>query len=391
VRLFVVLEAVLDVPLSYNGGPTSFLARASNLFSGPKRIKLLQEEEMLLNDLKSSLPAYWAHTAETMASDNVIRVTQSERLHCLEQFIRMLIQRHRFSEHIAERALGNSDGEQGDAEREAMMACHACAIQLVHAHMQVASKGLMTYYGVHVIHQLTQAGRALIAILLNCKTEDLQPLVPPSLDALRSCVGLLRRFSGRYVCGLRSGDLIEEFCRLTRIPLDAPVRADSAHSRPPWIRPVRKKTPSARRGTDSSSEGSPEANPQSPPMFNERSSPEAMSMASFPPSVDATSSSNLASFGGIDGLDMDLLRSAQSQSLGGEVPDDATLLMSMLSGDRALDMSSLLSPDTPFFLPHSQQHTNGSSPDSGPGPSAGYNSHIRPESGLGMLGLVSSP
>ena len=67
--------------------------------------------------------------------------------------------------------------------------------------------------GVHVIHQLTQAGRTLVAILLNCKTEALQHLIPPGLEALRSCVALLRRFSGRYVCGLRSGDLMEEFCR----------------------------------------------------------------------------------------------------------------------------------------------------------------------------------
>jgi len=107
----------------------------------------------------------------------------------------------------------------------------------------------MTYYGVHVIHQLTQAGRTLVAVLLNCKTEALQPLIPPGLDALRSCVGLLRRFSGRYVCGLRSGDLMEEFCRLTQIPLDPPRETPetngNANARPPWIRPVRKKSVAA--------------------------------------------------------------------------------------------------------------------------------------------------
>jgi len=49
--------------------------------------------------------------------------------------------------------------------------------------------------------------------MLNCKSESLQPLIPSAQEALRSCVGLLRRFSGRYVCGQRSGDLMEEFCR----------------------------------------------------------------------------------------------------------------------------------------------------------------------------------
>ena len=67
--------------------------------------------------------------------------------------------------------------------------------------------------GVHVIHQLTQTGRTLVAILLCCKTDDLQHLIAPALDGLRLCIGLLRRFSNRYVCGLRSGDLMEEFCR----------------------------------------------------------------------------------------------------------------------------------------------------------------------------------
>ena len=67
--------------------------------------------------------------------------------------------------------------------------------------------------GVHVIHQLTQAGRTLMAILLCCKSETLQHLIRTGLDAIRSCIGLLRRFSGRYVCGMRSGDLMEEFCR----------------------------------------------------------------------------------------------------------------------------------------------------------------------------------
>jgi hypothetical protein len=64
-----------------------------------------------------------------------------------------------------------------------------------------------------VIHQLTQAGRTLIGFLLSCQADVLRPLIAPALDGLRSCVGLLRRFSGRYVCGQRSCDMMEEFCR----------------------------------------------------------------------------------------------------------------------------------------------------------------------------------
>ncbi|KAI5122021.1 hypothetical protein M0805_008012 [Coniferiporia weirii] len=320
-RLSALLEAVLDAPQACGGTPSAspFLARAAGVLSdrcvGPRETDL-QAEETLLDDVMNALPPFWAHTAETMASADVVRVTQAERLHCLERFVRMLIERHRFSRRVAvrvrvgaaSRTAENGAGEQTEAERVAMLACHACAVELVHAHTQVAKKGLMTYYGVHVIHQLTQAGRTLIAVLLNCKTEDLQPLVPRSLEALRACVALLRRFSGRYVCGLRSGELIEEFCRLTRIPLDAPlhVEAHALHSRPPWIRPVRKK-PRTGRSTGGSSEsgdsrhGSPADDATSPATTASAFpggtlsplSPQTSLAANFPLTLDGSSASAL--------------------------------------------------------------------------------------------------
>jgi hypothetical protein len=152
------------------------------------------------------------------------------RLHCAEHFVRLLIYRHRFSELIAERTKGLSSDEQTEAERAALVVAHNSAVQVITANVNIAKRGLMTYCtslnryllnwrflhgtdGVHVIHQLTQAGRTLVAVLLSCKTHILQHLIPPGLDSLRSCVGLLRRFSSRYVCGLRSGDIMEEFCR----------------------------------------------------------------------------------------------------------------------------------------------------------------------------------
>lgn len=72
---------------------------------------------------------------------------------------------------------------------------------------------LFTSDGVHVVHQLAQAGRTLLAVILNCKSPESRPLAASSIEGFRSCVGLLRRFSGRYLCGLRSADILEEFCR----------------------------------------------------------------------------------------------------------------------------------------------------------------------------------
>ncbi|KAF7324592.1 P-type phospholipid transporter [Mycena kentingensis (nom. inval.)] len=265
IRVLVVLERVLDVPPPRETG--GYLARVAALGGARGSRRELVDEEALLDEAHLSIPPYFAHTAETLASDDTIRLTQTVRLHCAEQFVRLLIYRHRFSELVAERTAPMDPAlrpPQSELERDTMVKAHFSALQIIASYLLVAKKGLMTYYGVHVIHQLTQAGRTLVAILLNCKTEDLQPLIPPGLDALRSCVGLLRRFSGRYVCGLRSGDLMEEFCRLTQIPLDAPREpcdvTSNANSRPPWIRPVRKKSiaaVAAERVARSRSEDSP--------------------------------------------------------------------------------------------------------------------------------------
>ncbi|KAF9223071.1 hypothetical protein BS17DRAFT_782325 [Gyrodon lividus] len=356
VRIMVVMESVLDIPPPRHraGDSSSFLLRAAGVLSGHMRPKDLREEESLLDEIRRSIPPYWAHTSETLASDDVIRVTQAVRLHCAEHFVRMLIHRHRFSNFVAERVYsGSMEDESGDIEREAMTAAHVCALQIISSHIQVASKGLMTYYGVHVIHQLTQAGRTLVAILINCKSEGLQHLIQPSLEALRSCLGLLRRFSGRYVCGQRSGDLMEEFCRITQIPLE-PSRTDSReqlNTRPPWIRPIRKKTPATKNGSDGGSHhSSPEA--FSPSEFfvdptSSLTSPQTVSQA-FPSTPNPGTSSGQYS-----------LNSNRRSSLSApsflDTPNgmdmDHTMYMSSQMGvmnifnDNAVDVSSLFSSD----------------------------------------------
>ncbi|KAF8628549.1 hypothetical protein AX15_003828 [Amanita polypyramis BW_CC] len=252
-RVMVVLESVLDVPPARHTGDlssSSFLLRATSvLLAGKRGFREMHDEEAMLDEIHATVPVYWAHSPETLASDDTIRVTQAARLYCAEHFVRMLIYRHRFSEMVAERTACGVESEQSEAEVQAMVSSHNSALQIVATYLHIAKKGMMTYYGVHVIHHLTQAGRTLVATLLRCKSESLQHLIRTGLDAVRSCNGLLRRFSGRYVCGLRSGDLMEEFCRVTQIPLDPP-RTDgknmngSQSSRPPWIRPVRKKASS---------------------------------------------------------------------------------------------------------------------------------------------------
>jgi len=146
-RIMVVLEAVLDVPPArQSDDSTSFLIKATNVLSGVRHFNPMREEEALLDEIHRGVPAYWAHTAETLACDDTIRLTQAVRLHCAEQYVRLLIYRHRFSELVAERTNGAVDtDEQTEQEKEALIAAHNAALQIVGSHLHIAKKGLMTY------------------------------------------------------------------------------------------------------------------------------------------------------------------------------------------------------------------------------------------------------
>ncbi|TFY62298.1 hypothetical protein EVJ58_g3957 [Rhodofomes roseus] len=346
IRMFIVLESVVDIPppRPIGEGCSAFLARASSVLGPFKRMGDLREEEAMLDEIVRSIPPHWAHSVETMTSDDVLRVTQANRLHCAQQYVRMLIHRHRFSEMVAERTQMGTI-EQTDAEVEAMRAAHACALQIISSHLHIAAKGLMTYYGVHVIHQLTAAGRTLVAVLLCCQPENMQPLIAPGLEALRSSVGLLKRFSGRYICGQRSGDLLEEFCRLTAIPLDAARNeCPGASNRPAWVRPARKKTPSTAR--------SPAHSADSP---SHHSSPEDYTDAFMDlraksqepnPFASNPSTQTLAQngFGGISSF-MDASNGLDLMSTDSSLPMSQSDILALLN-DGTVDMTSLLMSPT---------------------------------------------
>ncbi len=98
-RLHVVLEGVIDScvrPSAFTG--SSFLSEAATVISKRSpRSDSLVEEEALLTRWVNTLDKHWRYDAETVESRDPIRITQAERLHCLEHLIRMIIYRHRFS------------------------------------------------------------------------------------------------------------------------------------------------------------------------------------------------------------------------------------------------------------------------------------------------------
>ncbi|KAL0242352.1 hypothetical protein I308_105981 [Cryptococcus tetragattii IND107] len=241
IRLHVILEGVIDSATQPSAFPTSpFLARAAaTIARRTPQIETLRDEEELLEEWKRILPKYWCYDTETANSRDPIRITQAERLHCLEHLVKMIIYRHRFSGFVAMPA---STAEERARHLNLCRKAMQCALTIIADHVHISQRGMMTYYGVHVIHQLAQAGRTLVAVILNCRNADFRPIIAPSVEGLRSCVGLLRRFSGRYLCGLRSADIIDEFCRVCNIPVDSPRVPNSAsRPSPAWLRPVRKR------------------------------------------------------------------------------------------------------------------------------------------------------
>ncbi|KAH8086933.1 fungal-specific transcription factor domain-containing protein [Filobasidium floriforme] len=240
IRLHVVLEGVIDScvsPSTFAG--SSFLSKAAATISRRCQAGSLAEEEKLLEEWVSILPKHWHYDVECVESKDPIRITQAERLHCLEHLVRMIVYRHRFSGFV------QAPAETDDERARHLLYCRKAmdsALTICANHVHISQRGMMTYYGVHVIHQLAQAGRTLVAVVLNCKTPEFSGLIAPATEGLRSCVGLLRRFSGRYLCGLRSADIIEEFCRICHIPVETPrtVTSDTRPS-PAWLRPVQRR------------------------------------------------------------------------------------------------------------------------------------------------------
>lgn len=146
-RMMIVLESVMDIPpTTRDNESSSFLVRATATLSGANQTKELREEELLLDEILRSVPPFWEHSSETLASGDVIRITQAERLHCCGQFVRMLIHRHRFSNFVAQRSYyRTSDEPKSEMETQAVMQAHGCASQIINAHLHIATKGLMTY------------------------------------------------------------------------------------------------------------------------------------------------------------------------------------------------------------------------------------------------------
>jgi hypothetical protein len=91
IRLHIVLEGVLDGcvrPSDFASSP--FLSKAAKVIAKRHpQSEALREEEALLEDWQGLLEPHWAYSEVTVGSKDPIRITQAERLHCLENLVKM--------------------------------------------------------------------------------------------------------------------------------------------------------------------------------------------------------------------------------------------------------------------------------------------------------------
>lgn len=144
IRLHVVLEGVIDSCVHPSSFPSSpFLAQASaTICRRTPQNESLGDEERLLEEWSRILPKYWAYDAETAASRDPIRITQAERLHCLEHLVKMIIYRHRFSGFVTQPA---STVEEIARHVECCRRAMQCALTIIADHVHISQRGMMTY------------------------------------------------------------------------------------------------------------------------------------------------------------------------------------------------------------------------------------------------------
>lgn len=89
----------LDGSIRPSDFPSSpFLALAARTIAKRHpQSEALRDEEALLDEWLRLLDPHWTYSTETIASKDPIRITQAERLHCLENLVKMRESRCRLS------------------------------------------------------------------------------------------------------------------------------------------------------------------------------------------------------------------------------------------------------------------------------------------------------
>jgi hypothetical protein len=195
VRLHMILERTVRrvnrVIRDSDSNNPSFMDLVSSVTPRSFRV---EDELDLLPHVTDGLVGDWSFSPSTVSDSDSVRFFQRTRVFTLQQFIRLLSARHRFTE-----LLGSS--EIGSAEEQALLQqITQSALGIVGTYSIIDTQSRLDFFGAHAISQLTQAGAGLIGVILHVRSTSMpgsDSVLQVALQGLCASILVLRKLGTR--------------------------------------------------------------------------------------------------------------------------------------------------------------------------------------------------
>lgn len=198
VRLHMILERTIRrvnrLVRDHDSTNPSFISLVSSV---TPRVFRVEDELELLPHVTDGLVGDWSFSPSTVSDSDSVRFFQRTRVFTLQQFIRLLSARHRFTE-----LLGSSEvGGSGGAEEQALLQqITQSALGIIGTYSIIDTQARLDYFGAHAISQLTQAGAGLIGVILHVRSGSMpgsDNVLQVALQGLCASILVLRKLGQR--------------------------------------------------------------------------------------------------------------------------------------------------------------------------------------------------
>jgi hypothetical protein len=197
VRLHMILERTIRrvnrLVRDQDNAKPSFIGLVSSV--APRAFRVEDELE-LVTHVTDGLVGDWSFSPSTVSDSDSVRFFQRTRVFTLQQFIRLLSARHRFTE-----LLGGRSDPTGSAEEQALLQqITQSALGIVGTYSIIDTQARLDYFGAHAISQLTQAGAGLIGVILHVRSATMpgsDNVLQVALQGLCASILVLRKLGAR--------------------------------------------------------------------------------------------------------------------------------------------------------------------------------------------------
>lgn len=119
--------------------------------AGPENFSF--PSDYLLDNFARDLPGDWIFTPEAINDENTTRFFQRTRAYALQQFIRLLIARHKLLYEVLVEQEGTTAATvvSGDAETFNLQQITQCALGIIGCYATIKARGRLRLFGVHAV------------------------------------------------------------------------------------------------------------------------------------------------------------------------------------------------------------------------------------------------